>query len=108
MRFDDTNPEKEESEYVESIKRDVRWLGFEWSGEPRHASSYFEQLYAWAVQLIEQGDALIQHLFIAIKKRQILGVAWFRQFMQYGLRHGFGVRAGDADNADTGAAGGGG
>lgn len=59
LRFDDTNPEAESQEFIDNIERDVRWLGFEWSGEPRHASSYFEQLYAWAVQLIEQGDAYV-------------------------------------------------
>ncbi|MFZ2405967.1 MAG: glutamate--tRNA ligase family protein, partial [Methylobacter sp.] len=61
LRFDDTNPEKESDEYVESIKRDVQWLGFEWS-ELRHASDYFEQLYDYAVQLIEQGQAYVDSL----------------------------------------------
>ncbi|TAK62101.1 glutamine--tRNA ligase/YqeY domain fusion protein [Methylobacter sp.] len=61
LRFDDTNPEKESDEYVESIKRDVHWLGFEWS-ELRHASDYFEQLYDYAVQLIEQGQAYVDSL----------------------------------------------
>ncbi len=61
LRFDDTNPEKESDEYVESIKRDVQWLGFEWS-ELRHASDYFEQLYNYAVQLIEQGQAYVDSL----------------------------------------------
>jgi glutaminyl-tRNA synthetase len=61
LRFDDTNPEKESDEYVQSIKRDVQWLGFEWS-ELRHASDYFEQLYSYAVQLIEQGQAYIDSL----------------------------------------------
>ncbi|WP_333874160.1 glutamine--tRNA ligase/YqeY domain fusion protein [Methylobacter sp.] len=61
LRFDDTNPEKESDEYVESIKRDVHWLGFEWS-ELRHASDYFEQLYNYAVQLIEQGQAYVDSL----------------------------------------------
>ncbi|MEE4197988.1 MAG: glutamine--tRNA ligase/YqeY domain fusion protein [Bacteroidales bacterium] len=59
LRFDDTNPEKEEVEYVDSIKEDVRWLGFEWEGEARFASDYFDQLYEWAVKLIEQGDAYV-------------------------------------------------
>jgi glutaminyl-tRNA synthetase len=58
LRFDDTNPEKESEEYVESIKRDVHWLGFEWS-ELRHASDYFGQLYDYAVQLIKDGKAYV-------------------------------------------------
>src|SRR4026207_353819 len=57
LRFDDTNPTTEDVEYVESIKEDVRWLGFEWNGEPRFASDYFETLYEYAVHLIRQGDA---------------------------------------------------
>jgi len=61
LRFDDTNPEKESDEYVQSIMRDVQWLGFEWS-ELRHASDYFEQLYNYAVQLIEQGQAYVDSL----------------------------------------------
>jgi len=59
LRFDDTNPEKEEVEYVDSIKEDVHWLGFEWEGEARFASDYFDQLYEWAVKLIKQGDAYV-------------------------------------------------
>lgn len=58
LRFDDTNPEKESEEYVESIKRDVHWLGFEWT-ELRHASDYFGQLYDYAVQLIKDGKAYV-------------------------------------------------
>jgi glutaminyl-tRNA synthetase len=58
LRFDDTNPEKEEQEYVDSIIRDVRWLGFEWEGL-FYASDYFDQLYAWAVQLIKAGKAFV-------------------------------------------------
>lgn len=61
LRFDDTNPEKESDEYVQSIMRDVQWLGFAWS-ELRHASDYFEQLYDYAVQLIEQGLAYVDSL----------------------------------------------
>jgi len=61
LRFDDTNPEKESVEYMESIKKDVKWLGFEWN-ELRHASDYFEQLYQYAVQLIEQGQAYVDSL----------------------------------------------
>src|SRR5881397_4176379 len=52
LRFDDTNPTKEEVEYVESIMADVRWLGFDWGSHLYYASDYFEQLYRWAVQLI--------------------------------------------------------
>jgi glutaminyl-tRNA synthetase len=58
LRFDDTNPSKEEQEYVDSIMHDVRWLGFEWD-ELHYASDYFEQLYAWAVQLIKAGKAYV-------------------------------------------------
>ncbi|MFA5923593.1 MAG: glutamine--tRNA ligase/YqeY domain fusion protein [Methylococcaceae bacterium] len=61
LRFDDTNPEKESIEYMEAIKRDVQWLGFEWT-ELHHASDYFEQLYNYAVQLIEQGQAYVDSL----------------------------------------------
>ncbi len=59
LRFDDTNPTKEEDEYVESIKEDVSWLGFEWEGEVRFTSDYFEQLYEWAVMLIKKGLAYV-------------------------------------------------
>ena len=59
LRFDDTNPDAEEQEYVDGIANDVKWLGFQWNGEPRYASSYFDQLYAWAIQLIKQGDAYV-------------------------------------------------
>lgn len=58
LRFDDTNPVKEDVEYVDSIKEDIRWLGFRWA-EEHYASDYFEQLYAWAVQLIKQGLAYV-------------------------------------------------
>jgi glutaminyl-tRNA synthetase len=61
LRFDDTNPEKESIEYMESIERDVQWLGFQWTGL-HHASDYFEQLYNYAVQLIEQGLAYVDSL----------------------------------------------
>ncbi|MCX7107496.1 MAG: glutamine--tRNA ligase/YqeY domain fusion protein [Methylococcales bacterium] len=61
LRFDDTNPEKENIEYMQSIERDVKWLGFEWAGL-HHASDYFEQLYDYAVQLIEQGQAYVDSL----------------------------------------------
>jgi glutaminyl-tRNA synthetase len=62
LRFDDTNPSKEEMEYVESIKTDVRWLGFDWEDRLFFASDYFEQLYAWAVQLIKDGKAYVDDL----------------------------------------------
>ncbi|MDD5632142.1 MAG: glutamate--tRNA ligase family protein, partial [Methylococcales bacterium] len=61
LRFDDTNPEKENIEYMEAIEKDVQWLGFEWA-ELHHASDYFEQLYEYAVQLIEQGQAYVDSL----------------------------------------------
>ena len=59
LRFDDTNPCKEEVEYVESIQEDVRWLGFDWGDRRYYASDYFEQLYQWAVQLIRAGKAYV-------------------------------------------------
>lgn len=59
LRFDDTNPTKEEQEFIDAIKHDVEWLGFKWSGDVRHASDYFDQLYAWAIYLIEQGKAYV-------------------------------------------------
>ena len=58
LRFDDTNPEKEEQEYVDSIMEDVRWLGFEWDGL-YYASDYFDQLYEWAIKLIKKGKAYV-------------------------------------------------
>jgi glutaminyl-tRNA synthetase len=61
LRFDDTNPEKEEQEYVDSITKDVRWLGFEWDGL-YYASDYFDQLYEWAVKLINDGKAYVDDL----------------------------------------------
>jgi glutaminyl-tRNA synthetase len=61
LRFDDTNPEKEEQEYVDSIMKDVRWLGFEWDGL-YYASDYFDQLYEWAVKLISDGKAYVDDL----------------------------------------------
>lgn len=59
LRFDDTNPEKESQEYIEAIKRDVHWLGYQWAGEIRYASDYFERLYGFAVELIEKGKAYV-------------------------------------------------
>src|SRR5580658_1248679 len=61
LRFDDTNPEKEEQEYVDSIMKDVRWLGFEWDGL-HYASDYFDQLYEWAIKLINAGRAYVDDL----------------------------------------------
>src|SRR5271170_7700910 len=61
LRFDDTNPQKEEQEYVDSIQKDVRWLGFEWD-RLAYASDYFPQLYAWALQLIQAGKAYVDDL----------------------------------------------
>ena len=55
LRFDDTNPIKEEQEYIDSIKTDVRWLGFDWGDREFYASDYFGQLYAWAIKLIKKG-----------------------------------------------------
>jgi glutaminyl-tRNA synthetase len=57
LRFDDTNPTKEEQEFVDAIKRDIEWLGFEWASEC-YASDYFQQLYDWAVELIKVGKAI--------------------------------------------------
>jgi glutaminyl-tRNA synthetase len=59
LRFDDTNPTKEEQEYIDAIKTDVRWLGFDWGTHLYHASDYFEQLYAWAEDLIRAGKAYV-------------------------------------------------
>ncbi|MBI4811416.1 MAG: glutamine--tRNA ligase/YqeY domain fusion protein, partial [Ignavibacteriales bacterium] len=59
LRFDDTNPTKEEMEYVESIKEDVRWLGFDWEDREHYASDYFEQLYEYAIQFIKKGKAYV-------------------------------------------------
>lgn len=59
LRYDDTNPTKEEQEYIYSIKRDVRWLGFDWEDREYYASDYFEQLYDWAIQLIQAGKAYV-------------------------------------------------
>src|SRR5262249_2990719 len=62
LRFDDTNPTKEEVEYVESIMEDVRWLGFDWEDRLFYASDYFQQLYNWAEQLIKAGKAYVDDL----------------------------------------------
>ena len=62
LRFDDTNPEKESEEYVRAIEEDVRWLGFQWAGQPRYASDYFDQLFDYAVGLIKDGKAYVDEL----------------------------------------------
>lgn len=62
LRLDDTNPVKEDDEYIEAIQEDLRWLSHEWDGKTLHASDYFEQLYAWAEHLIEAGDAFVDDL----------------------------------------------
>ncbi|WP_027853684.1 glutamine--tRNA ligase/YqeY domain fusion protein [Marinobacterium litorale] len=62
LRFDDTNPEKESQEYIDSIISDVRWLGFEWAGDIRYSSDYFDQLYQWALHLIREGKAYVDSL----------------------------------------------
>jgi len=59
LRFDDTNPSKEEQAYIDSIQEDIKWLGFRWHGAVRYASNYFEQLYQWALHLIESGKAYV-------------------------------------------------
>lgn len=62
LRFDDTNPAKEEVEYVKSIEEDVKWLGFEWDGNPHYASDYFDALYGYAIELIQKGLAYVDEL----------------------------------------------
>ena len=62
LRFDDTNPAKEEVEYVESIQRDVQWLGFQWNGAVRYSSDYFDKLHGYAIELIEKGLAYVDEL----------------------------------------------
>ena len=59
LRFDDTNPSKEDVEYIDSIQQDIQWLGFQWDGEPHFASDYFQQLYDWAEKLILEGKAYV-------------------------------------------------
>jgi len=59
LRFDDTNPEKEEQAYVDAIKEDVHWLGYQWADEAKYASNYFDQFYEWALHLINAGDAYV-------------------------------------------------
>ncbi|MBU2865320.1 glutamine--tRNA ligase/YqeY domain fusion protein [Reinekea forsetii] len=59
LRFDDTNPEKEEQAYIDAIKEDIEWMGFEWAGKVKFTSDYFDTLYDWAVHLIKNGDAYV-------------------------------------------------
>lgn len=59
LRFDDTNPAKEEQQYIDAIKEDVTWLGYRWAGDVRYASSYFDTLYEWAIHLIQSGHAYV-------------------------------------------------
>lgn len=70
LRFDDTNPVKEDTEYVESIMEDIKWLGFKWDGEPYFTSDYFEQLYDWAVKLIQDGKAYVDDQSAALIAEQ--------------------------------------
>ena len=72
LRFDDTNPAKEDVEYVESIKEDVHWLGFEWYGEVKYSSDYFEKYYEYAVELVKKGLAYVCFLS-ADKTREYRG-----------------------------------
>lgn len=62
LRFDDTNPEKEDQRFIDAIKEDIAWLGYQWNGEARYASSYFDQLYAWAQHLVREGKAYVDDL----------------------------------------------
>ena len=62
LRFDDTNPAKEEQEFINAISEDVNWLGFKWDDEPKYASDYFDTLFGWAEQLIEAGKAYVDDL----------------------------------------------
>lgn len=70
LRFDDTNPEKEDSKYVEAIKADIKWLGFDWNEEERYTSDYFDKLYEYAVKLISEGKAYVDEQSAAIIAEQ--------------------------------------
>jgi glutaminyl-tRNA synthetase len=61
LRYDDTNPEKEDEEFIRAIEEDIQWMGFQWEGKPRYASSYFDQFYLWAVELVKAGKAYVDH-----------------------------------------------
>ena len=84
LRFDDTNPVKEEQEFIDAIQADVRWLGFEWGAHLYYASDYFEQLYQWAVHLIEAGLAYVDDLEAKldaldnVRPAVRAGLAWLR------------------------------
>ncbi|MEO0896586.1 MAG: glutamine--tRNA ligase/YqeY domain fusion protein [Bacteroidota bacterium] len=73
LRFDDTNPAKESTEFVNAIQRDVQWLGFDWNGEVKYASDYFQQLYDWAVELIKKGKAYVDDSSVE-EMREMRGV----------------------------------
>ena len=73
LRFDDTNPLKEEQEYIDSIKEDVRWLGFDWQDRRFYASDYFEQLYEYAFKLIAKGKAYVCDLKLPMRSREYRG-----------------------------------
>lgn len=70
LRFDDTNPVKEDTEYVESIMEDIKWLGFQWDADPYYTSDYFEQLYDWALKLIQDGKAYVDDQSAALIAEQ--------------------------------------
>ena len=61
LRYDDTNPDREDEEFVKGIEEDIRWMGFQWEGQPRYASSYFDQFYEWALELVRAGKAYVDH-----------------------------------------------
>ena len=107
LRFDDTNPEKESQEFIESIQEDVRWLGYSWDGEVRYASSYFQQLYDWAVYLVGRGDAYVCDLNAA-QAREYRGTLTepgqnspFRErSVEENLKLLAGMKAGDFDEGE--------
>jgi glutaminyl-tRNA synthetase len=70
LRFDDTNPAKEEQEYINSIREDVRWLGFDWGDREYYASDYFEQLYQWAIEMIKAGRAYVDDQSAEVMSQQ--------------------------------------
>jgi glutaminyl-tRNA synthetase len=70
LRFDDTNPEKEDTKYVDAIKADIKWLGFDWNEEERYTSDYFDTLYEYAVKLISEGKAYVDEQSAALIAEQ--------------------------------------